>query len=98
VLMLMLLVSIVSCISHLASLINKQLCSWITLSILAYAESCCDKTVIVNRKNAPGENMLTKDMVAGMNFREFAETVSHKWYKDSGIGTEQTDEPTAIGL
>ena len=60
----------------------------------AYAEHCCDKTVIVNRKNAPGENILTKDMVAGMNFCEFAELVSHKWHKDSGIGTEQTDEPT----
>jgi len=60
----------------------------------AYGERCYDKTVIVNRKNARAENMLTKDMVAGMTFREFAETVSHEWHKDSGVGTEQMEEAT----
>ena len=59
----------------------------------AYAERCCDKTVIVNRKNACAENVLTSNMVAGMNFREFAETVSHEWHTDAGAGTEETGEP-----
>lgn len=48
-----------------------------------YAERCSDKTAIDNCKNARAENRLTKDMLKSMNFREFAETVSHKWHNDS---------------
>jgi len=88
------LVSIVARISHLAPLIKKTTVFSDRTEYSAYAERCCDKTVIVNRKNARAENVLTSNMVAGMNFREFAETVSDEWHKDAGAGTEPTDEPT----
>ena len=48
----------------------------------AYAERCRGSTVVVNRKNGNGNNVLTKEMIACMSFREFAETVRHEWVQD----------------
>jgi len=39
----------------------------------AYAERCRESTVLVNRKNAKADKVLTKGMIACMSFREFAE-------------------------
>ena len=46
----------------------------------------------MNRKNATTEKKLTTDMVAKMNFREFAETVAHELRNDVGAAAEQNSE------
>ena len=60
----------------------------------AYAERCSVKTVIGGRTNAAAEKRLTKDMLANMNFREFAETVCHVWRTDAGANAEPISGPT----
>jgi len=60
----------------------------------AYAERCRDNTVICSRKNARPENVLTREMLAAMNFREFAETINHEWIKDSRAVSDQTGAST----
>jgi len=55
----------------------------------AYAERCRDSTEIMNRKNIRHENVLTKDVLARMCFREFAETVNHEWIKDRSAVPEE---------
>jgi len=45
----------------------------------AYAERCLESTMVMNRKNARVDKVLTKERVIAMNFREFAELVNHKW-------------------
>jgi len=47
-----------------------------------YAECCRDSTEIINHKNAKPENVLTKEMLAAVSFREFAGTINHEWDKD----------------
>jgi len=60
----------------------------------AYAERCRETTVIKNRANAREENRLTEEEVAAMNFREFAETVSHAWVQDRDAQPEEIDPAT----
>jgi len=45
-------------------------------------ERCRDNTVISNRANVKSHNVHTKDMMAAMSLREFAQTVNHQWDKD----------------
>ena len=42
----------------------------------AYAERCCDSTV------TKPASTLTKEFLAAMHFREFAETITHQWIAD----------------
>lgn len=58
----------------------------------AYAERMSEKTVVVNRKNATADKKLTKETLERMNFREFAETVSHEWKKDGGVNPDPADD------
>ena len=54
----------------------------------AYAERCRRSTQVVSRANAASHNVLTKEMLAGMCFREFAETISHEWVNDRDAGAK----------
>jgi len=58
-----------------------------------YDERCRDDTVISNSKNAGPANVLTNDVLAAMSFREFAETVSHEWVKNSDVAPEYSAYP-----
>jgi len=60
----------------------------------AYAERCNDKTEVSNRKNAVN-NILTKEDVAQLSFREFAETISHEWIKDPNVKPDEIGPETS---
>lgn len=54
----------------------------------AYAERTNEKTVISNSKNTPEHQTLTKEKLKAMCYREFAETVNHRW-----VTTKKNNEP-----
>ena len=54
----------------------------------AYAERCREDTKIENGKKIKEEQRLTKDKLASMNFREFAETVEHNWIQHDNAAKE----------
>jgi len=60
----------------------------------AYAERCNDKTEVSNRKNAVN-NILTKEDVAQLSFREFAETINHEWIKDPNVTPDEIGPETS---
>jgi hypothetical protein len=62
----------------------------------AYAERCRDTTVIKNRKNCRPADRLTEQMIANMNFREFAETIQHTWKKNENVRPERLGESTNL--
>jgi len=51
------------------------------------------KTKLDNKNNAAVGKKLTEDMVANMNFREFAETVSHEWVTDRRANASVSEMP-----
>ena len=61
----------------------------------AYSERLHDNVVIVNRKNAKPENLLTEEMIQGMTLREFAELVSHTWVEDKTAIPSEIDRRTS---
>jgi len=60
----------------------------------AYAERCRVDTEIKNRKNGVAEKSLSRDQLASMNLREFAETVSHTWVQNKECTAEAIDPGT----
>lgn len=61
----------------------------------AYSERLRDNTVIVvNKTDEKKGNILTKEMLEEMSFRDFAETVSHKWIDDKDPEAEEIDHRT----
>jgi len=60
----------------------------------AYAERCRDDTEIKNRKNGVAEKRLSKEQLVNMNFREFAETISHTWVQNKECTAEAIDPGT----
>lgn len=58
------------------------------LNSIQPAERCREDTKIENGKKIKEEQRLTKDKLASMNFREFAETVEHNWIQHDNAAKE----------
>jgi len=57
----------------------------------AYAERCRSTNHIENRANGVEAKKLTAEQLQRMNFRQFAETVSHTWKTDQPLAAEDID-------